>query len=224
MSQSKPIQKRIMIVDDHPIMRYGLAQLINAEEDLEICCEAGSAREALARLDVADMLPDLMLVDIALPDRNGLELIKDVHAAFEPVACLAISMHDEELYAERVLRAGGRGYIMKEEAPGNLVKAIHTVIAGGAFLSDKMSAKMLEIIANGGKPATQQIDRLSDRELEVFQLIGEGKGSREIAGQLNISMRTVDAHRAHIKEKLGLRDATELTHRAIQWVETGEVT
>jgi DNA-binding NarL/FixJ family response regulator len=221
MSQSKLRKKVIMIVDDHPIMRYGLARLIDAEEDLEICCEAGSACEALAHLERADPLPDLMLVDIALPDRSGLELIKDVRAAFEPVACLAISMHDEELYAERVLRAGGRGYIMKEEAPGKLIKAIHQVIAGGAFLSEKMSARVVEMMAGGGKSGSS-VERLSDRELEVFQLIGEGKGSREIAGQLNISMRTVDAHRAHIKEKLGLRDATELMHRAVQWVETGE--
>ena len=214
-----PASKRILIVDDHPIMRFGLARLIEAEPDLEVPWEAGTAREALGHIERER--PDLVLVDMALPDRNGLELIKDIRAAFEGVQCLAISMHDEELYAERVLRAGGRGYVMKEEAPGNLIQAIRRVQAGGIFLSGKMEARIVNLFA-GGEKSGSPVERLSDRELEVFRLLGEGHGTREIAGKLGISVRTIDAHRAHIKEKLGLRDAIDLMHQAVRWVETGE--
>ena len=215
-----PMPKRILIVDDHPIMRLGLSRLIEAEPDLEVVAEAGTAREALAHLEASPL--DLVLVDMTLPDRSGLELIKDIRAAFEGIPCLAISMHDEELYAERVLRAGGRGYVMKEEAPGKLIQAIRRVMDGGVFLSGKMEARIVEIFA-GGDTSGSPVDRLSDRELEVFRLLGEGHGTREIAGKLGISVRTIDAHRAHIKEKLGLRDATELVHQAVRWVETGEL-
>lgn len=209
-----------MIVDDHPIMRLGLAKLIEAESDLEVTWEAGTAREALSYLEEAT--PDLALIDMTLPDRNGLELIKDIRAAFGGVQCLAISMHDEELYAERVLRAGGRGYVMKEEAPGKLIQAIRRVMDGGIFLSEKMETRIVELFA-GGEKGGSPVDRLSDRELEVFRFLGEGLGTREIAGKLGISVRTIDAHRAHIKEKLDLKDATELVHQAIRWVETGEI-
>ena len=216
---SSTTHRQILIVDDHPIMRLGLAKLIEAEPDLEVAWEAGTAREALVHLENAT--PDLVLVDMTLPDRGGLELIKDIRAAFEGVQCLAISMHDEELYAERVLRAGGRGYVMKEEAPGKLIQAIRRVMDGGVFLSEKMEARIVELFA-GGEKGGSPVDRLSDRELEVFRLLGEGFGTREIAGKLGISVRTIDAHRAHIKEKLGLKDATELVHQAVRWVETGE--
>ncbi|MCB1077923.1 MAG: response regulator transcription factor [Verrucomicrobiae bacterium] len=220
MSDKIPHPKRILIVDDHPIMRFGLARLIDEEPDLSVPWEAGTAREALTLLE--QDRPDLVLIDMALPDRNGLELIKDIRAAFEGVQCLAISMHDEELYAERVLRAGGRGYVMKEEAPGKLIQAIRRVLDGGVFLSGKMEARIVELFA-GGEKSGSPVERLSDRELEVFRLLGEGHGTREIAGKLGISIRTIDAHRAHIKEKLGLRDATELVHQAVRWVETGQM-
>lgn len=213
-------RKRIQIVDDHPIMRFGLARLVENEPDLRVAWEAGTAREALAQMEQEK--PDIVLVDMTLPDRSGLELIKDIRAAFEGVHCLAISMHDEELYAERVLRAGGRGYVMKEEAPGKLIQAIRRVLAGGVFLSGKMEARIVDLFANGARSGSP-VERLSDRELEVFRLFGEGHGSREIAGKLGISVRTIDAHRAHIKEKLGLRDATELMHQAVRWVETGQI-
>jgi DNA-binding NarL/FixJ family response regulator len=219
-SSTAPTPKRILIVDDHPIMRYGLARLVDAEPDLQVAWEAGTAREALVHLEKER--PDLVLVDMTLPDRSGLELIKDIRAAFEGIQCLAISMHDEELYAERVLRAGGRGYVMKEEAPGKLIQAIRRVMAGGVFLSEKMETRIVELFANGEKGGSP-VDRLSDRELEVFRLLGEGFGTREVAGKLGISIRTIDAHRAHIKEKLGLRDATELVHQAVRWVETGQI-
>lgn len=217
---SDPAPKRILIVDDHPIMRFGLARLVESEPDLRVSHEAGTAREALAYLETEK--PDLVLVDMTLPDRSGLELIKDIRAAFEGVLCLAISMHDEELYAERVLRAGGRGYVMKEEAPDKLIQAIRRVMSGGVFLSEKMEARVVELFAGGGRGGSP-VDRLSDRELEVFQLLGQGHGTREIAGKLSVSVRTIDAHRAHIKEKLGLRDATELVHQAVRWVESGEM-
>lgn len=220
MSDSEAPPKRILIVDDHPIMRFGLARLVDAESDLKVIQEAGTAREALAHLE--EEKPDLVLVDMTLPDRSGLELIKDIRAAFEDIKCIAISMHDEELYAERVLRAGGRGYVMKEEAPDKLIEAIHRVLAGGVFLSEKMEARVVELFAGGGRGGTP-VDRLSDRELEVFRLLGEGNGTREIAGKLGVSIRTIDAHRAHIKEKLALRDATELVHQAVRWVETGQI-
>lgn len=212
---------RIFLVDDHPVMRFGLAALIGAEDDLEICGEAGSAAEALEAF--AKDQPDLAIVDITLPDKNGLELIKDLRALHEKLRVLVVSMHDENLYAERVLRAGARGYVMKEEAPGELIGAIRQVLKGGVFVSDRISARIVQQFASGGAGGGLAIDRLTDRELEVFRLIGEGSGSREIAGQLNISVRTVDAHRAHIKEKLDLKDGTELVHRAVRWVETGEL-
>ena len=220
MSESDASPKRILIVDDHPIMRLGLTRLVEAEPDLEVVHEAGTAREALAHLEKEK--PDLVLVDMTLPDRSGLELIKDIRAAFEGVQCLAISMHDEELYAERVLRAGGRGYVMKEEAPDKLIQAIRRVMSGGVFLSEKMEARVVELFAGGGRGGSP-VDRLSDRELEVFRLLGQGHGTREVAGKLGVSVRTIDAHRAHIKDKLGLRDATELVHQAVRWVETGQI-
>ena len=172
MSDSAP--RQILIVDDHPIMRLGLAKLIDAEPDLEVAWEAGTAREALVHLETST--PDLVLVDMTLPDRSGLELIKDIRAAFDGIQCLAISMHDEELYAERVLRAGGRGYVMKEEAPGKLIQAIRRVMDGGVFLSEKMEARIVELFA-GGEKGGSPVDRLSDRELEVFRLLGEGFGT-----------------------------------------------
>ena len=209
---------RILVVDDHPIMRFGITQLIRAEADLDIIAEAGTAAEALQILEENSV--DLALVDLSLPDRNGLELIKDIRAMYPDVHCLVVSMHDESLYAERVLRSGGRGYLRKVEAAKNLVSAIRQVLAGGIFVSAEISARIMESLAGGGSPGTSPVDCLSDRELEVFRLLGEGNGSRDVAGKLGISVRTVDAHRAHIKEKLGLKDATELVHQAVRWVES----
>ncbi|MEZ5302266.1 MAG: response regulator transcription factor [Verrucomicrobiales bacterium] len=212
---------RIFIVDDHPISRMGLAQLLRLEQDIEVCGEAGSAREALDR--IGESKPDLALIDITLPDKSGLELIKDIAAMYPKVLTLVLSMHDEQLYAERVLRAGGRGYIMKEAAPEHLSRAIRRVLAGDIYVSDAMSMRLLKLFTGKGPERTpaSPLERLSDREMEVFQLIGHGKASREIAEQLCISIRTIDAHRAHIKEKLGLKDATELVRYAVRWVETG---
>ena len=208
----------LFIVDDHPVMRMGLSCLIGAADDLRVIGEAGSAEEAIEKLKAIEA-PDLILVDISLPDKNGLDLLKDLKTVCPEAMPLVISSHDEEVYAERVLRAGGRGYVMKDRAPDQLVKAVRLVLAGGIFLSDSMTAQMMEVFASGGASGSS-ISALTDRELEVYRLIGEGRVSREIAAQLGISVRTIDAHRTHIKDKLGLRDAAELAYEAIRWMES----
>ena len=218
MATRKPARKRVLVVDDHPMMRQGLAQLINSEADLIVCCEANNAAQALDL--VSGNKPDLVLADISLPDKNGLELIKDLRAINPEILILVVSMHDESLYAERVLRAGARGYVMKQEGGKKLLQAIRMVLTGQIYVSEKMSAKILEIFSGrrskiGGSP----VERLSDREFEVFQLIGEGKGTRDIAGHLHLSVKTVEVHRANIKEKLSLRSATDLVHYAVRWIE-----
>ena len=208
----------IVIVDDHPVMRMGLKHLISSAEGLTVTGEAGTCAEALSLFEDCQDI-DLAIIDVSLPDRSGLELLKDLRAIHTDLKCLVISSHDEEVYAERVLRAGGRGYVMKDRAPEQLVEAIQKVLAGGIFLSPKMTAQMMETFAGGGNSGST-VSALSDRELEVFRAIGEGKSSREVAGELGISIRTVDAHRTHIKDKLELKDAAELSYQAIRWVES----
>ncbi|MHB8519478.1 MAG: response regulator [Limisphaerales bacterium] len=210
---------RVLIIDDHPIMRQGLAQLIGLEPDLTVCCEAENGRQAMAALEAT--VPDLVLLDISLPDKNGLELIKDIQALHPGLAVLVISMHDESLYAERVLRAGGRGYIMKQEGGMKLMQAIRQVLSGQIYVSEKMSVKILEIFSGRrARTGTSPIEQLTDREFEVFQLIGQGRGTREIAQQLHLSPKTVEVHRANIKEKTQIKTATELIRFAVRWVET----
>jgi DNA-binding NarL/FixJ family response regulator len=212
-------KKRILIVDDHPMMRQGLAQLIDNEVDLKVCGEADTAGQAL--IVVSSQKPDLVLADISLPDKNGLELIKDLQAMHPGLPVLVVSMHDESLYAERVLRAGGRGYIMKQEGGKKLMEAIRQVLGGQIYVSEKMSAKILEIFS-GRRPqaANSPLERLSDREFEVFQLIGQGKTTREIADHLHLSVKTVEVHRANIRQKLKLASGTDVVHQAIRWVES----
>ncbi len=217
MPQTRTV--RILIVDDHPIVRYGLKQLISSEPDLEVFCEAGSAAEGVRAIEDAE--PDLLIADINLPDKNGLEMVKDLKPRFPNLKVLIVSMYDEGLYAERALRAGARGYIMKEAAAVKLIEGIRAVLGGRIFLSAEISSRIVEAFANQAGDNRSQMERLSDRELEVFRLIGEGKGSRAVAELLNVSVRTVDAHRAHIKEKLGLADGNELVRNAVRWVETG---
>jgi DNA-binding NarL/FixJ family response regulator len=215
----KKNKKRVLLVDDHPIMRHGLAQLIRAEADLEVCGEGGSAAEGLAL--VGSLKPDLVVADLTLPDKHGLEFIKDVQSMYPGTLMLVLSMHDESLYAERVLRAGARGYVMKETAADMLVLAARRVLDGGIYLSDKMSSLMLEMMAGQRKPVSSSaLDRLTDRELEVLQLIGQGRATRHIAEQLHVSVRTVDAHRANIKEKLQLADGATLVRYAVRWMDT----
>ncbi len=210
--------KRILIVDDHPMMRQGLAQLIAAERDLVVCCEADTARQAFER--ISRDKPDLALVDISLPDKNGLELIKDVRAIHPDLPVLVVSMHDESLYAERVLRAGGRGYVMKQEGGKVLMQAIRQVLAGQIYVSDKMSARILEVFSGGHRESgAARLGRLTDREFEVFQLIGHGRSTREIAEHLHLSVKTVEVHRANIKKKLRIKTATDLVRYAVRAAE-----
>jgi DNA-binding NarL/FixJ family response regulator len=212
-----PSCNRILIVDDHPMMREGLRTLISREHDLVVCGEAETAAQALDA--VANLKPDLVLVDIALPGPNGIELIKDICVLQHVVLILVISMHEESLHAERVLRAGARGYIMKQESGPTMMQAIRQVLAGRIYLSDKMSARILENVV-GQRTKASPIERLSDREWEVFQLIGRGKSTVQIADELHLSTKTVEAHRARVKEKLDLQTMTELISFASRWVET----
>jgi len=212
-------RKRILLVDDHPMMRAGLAQLINKQADIEVGSEAGTPAEAMSALSASNS--DLLLTDLTMPGRSGLEFIRDIHALHPDLPILVVSMHDELLHAERVLRAGARGYIMKEAGGAKLLAAIRQVLNGQVYVSEKMSATLLDKLS-GRKPrgSSSPIEKLSDREFEIFQLIGQGRSTRDIAKQLHLSPKTVDVHRGHLKEKLELKDATSLVRHAVRWVET----
>ena len=213
--------KHLLIVDDHPFLREGLRRLIDGESDLTVCGVAGGVQEALALIE--STTPDLVITDLSLPGRNGLELIKDLAAAHPGIPVIVLSVHDEMIYAERVLRAGGRGYLMKDTPPERMLEAVRTVLAGGVFASRTVTDHLLHSLSTTktqGKPSFP-LERLTDREMEVFEWIGRAKSNHEIATLLGISPRTLDAHRAHIREKLGLGDGGELTRHAIRWVEVG---
>ena len=210
---------RVLIVDDHPIVRQGLAQLLEQEEDLTVCGEASCAQSALEAIEQLE--PSIVIVDILLKDVNGFELIKMIKSRFGKIPVLVMSMHDESLYAERSLRAGARGYIMKEEATDKMLTAVRKVMDGEIYLSDRMVSRILHRLAEGKDEAESPLNRLSDRELEVFQLLGEGTPTRQIAERLNVSVKTVESYRAHIKEKLELASSTELIKQAVQWVQLG---
>ena len=214
---SEPV-KRVVLVDDHPIMRHGLAQLIRMESGLDVCGEAGSAREGLEV--IGKLKPDLAVIDLTLPDKNGLELVKDIRAMHPATVCLVLSMHDEAIYGERSLRAGARGYVMKEEAADHLVTAIHKVLTGGLYVSETLNARMLEQMTAPTRSNAAGIDSLTDRELDILELIGKGVATKNIATQLSISARTVEAHRAHVKEKLSITDGAALVRYAVQWMES----
>lgn len=216
-------RRKILLVDDHPMTRAGLAQLINKQPDLVVCCEASNASEAFK--NISKLRPDMILTDISMPGRSGIEFIKDVLALYAGLPILVISMHDELIYAERALRAGARGYIMKEAGGEKLLAAMRRVLSGQVYVTERMSASLLDALT-GRHPrgSRSPIGKLSDREFEIFQLIGEGKNSRDIARQLHLSPKTVDVHRAHIKVKLDLKDATSLVRHAVRWVETQDAT
>jgi len=210
-----PTVHKIFIVDDHPVLREGLAQLIDQQKDISICGQFEDGSTAFE--SIATLKPDLALVDISLKGSNGIELLKNIKTNYPKLLVLVLSMHDESLYAERALRAGAAGYIMKQEATEKVLEAIRKVLAGQIYLSEKISTKLMHQLVSGHTPGNGSLmDRLSDRELEVFGLIGQGRGTRQIAEQLHLSVKTIESHRAHIKEKLNLNNATELVHRAIQ--------
>lgn len=218
-SQHKGHGKRIVLVDDHPIVRNGLAVLLSHERDLTVSGQAASAAEALAIL--AKSVPDLIVVDISIAGTNGIELTKILRERYPSLPALILSMHDEDVYAERALRAGAKGYVMKQESPDVVLKAVRVVLQGGVHVSERISTRLLSGLASAAEGELPRIgvERLSDRELEVFELIGRGLSTRQISDNLKVSVKTAESHRANIKRKLKLRSSSELAHRAIRWVE-----
>jgi len=211
--------RKVFLIDDHPIVRQGLTHLVNQERDLQVCGTAAEAREALQGVEQAR--PDVAVVDITLGRSCGLDLVRDLHARYPDLPILVLSMHDETLFAERALRAGARGYIMKKEATQDVVEAIRRVLDGALYVSEAMAARMVHGFITGHSPSgASPIGRLTDRELQVFQCIGRGMTTREIAQSLHLSVKTIESHRAHIKEKLGLKTTTELLVHAIQRAQT----
>ncbi len=213
-------RKRILIVEDHPIFRLGLAELINQEKDLFVC---GEAEDVSGALDVLPRLtPDMVIVDISLKGRDGIELIKEITRRCKALPVLVLSMHDESLYAERALAAGARGYIMKQEASVSIVKAIRDVLAGRIYAGEAILAAILTRYAGRSQPqektAAQQVERLTDRELEVLRLLGRGLATREIADRLRLSVKTIGTYRERIKEKLNLKHGAELIRFAVHWL------
>ena len=215
-------KKRIFLVDDHAILRQGLANVLNQQPHLTVCGEASDPTEALAAID--RLQPDLALIDVSLRMRDGLELLKDLRARQPRLLTLVLSMHDEGLYAERALRAGARGYVMKLEKIERLLLAINRVLSGAIYVSDQVAAQAVRRLADGATHEPEEkpdayVERLTDRELQVFRLIGQGLGTRLIADTLHLSRKTIESHREHIKAKLGLENGSELIQRAIQWAQ-----
>jgi len=210
-------KSRIFLVDDHPIVRQGLVQLINEEPDLVVCGEASEASQALEALPT--LKPDLAVVDLSLADTDGVSLIKNLRLQAHRTPILVLSMHKESLYAERVLRAGGKGYLMKREPPELVVVAIRKILKGEIYLSEQMSSQLLEQFTDRPvRTAVSAMQSLSDRELAIFELIGSGHATRQIADALHLSIKTIESYREHIKEKLSLQNATELVQHAFEWV------
>jgi DNA-binding NarL/FixJ family response regulator len=214
-SQGMPRTSRVFLVDDHPIVRQGLAMMIDAEDDLKVCGQGEEAHTALQA--IVECKPDILIVDISLNGPDGLELVKHVRTVFAELPILVLSMHDEATYAERALRARANGYIMKQEATEKVLVAIRRILNGEIYLSDRMANKVLQQYMGGSPAGQSRIRDLSDRELEVFRLIGDGHGTRQIADELHLSVKTVETYQAHIKEKLLLRTGRELVQQAIFW-------
>jgi DNA-binding NarL/FixJ family response regulator len=215
-AQATGVKRRVFVVDDQPIVRQGLALLIDQEPDLEVCGEAEEAETALSAITASR--PDVLLLDISLPGPDGIELLKTIRATDPTLPVLVLSMHDESVYAERALRAGANGYIMKQEATENVLVALRRILRQEMYVSDRVASAMLRQLATDtAKPGQAPIERLSDRELEVFRLIGEGHGTRRIAEELHLSVKTVESYQAHIKAKLALHSSRDLMQRAIEW-------
>ena len=221
MKSTKSISRRktrILVADDHPLFREGLVQLINREHDLCCCGETDSV--AATYKAVGTLKPDLLVMDLRMGDGDGLELIKALKTHFPDLPVLVLSQHDETLYAERALRAGARGYVMKEEATEEVLNAMRTILKGELYVSRKMSVVVLKkLVGSPSATSGRQIERLSDRELQVFQMLGSGMSTRQVAAQLHLSFKTVETHRENIKHKLGLRDSAELVRHAAHWVQ-----
>ena len=211
-------KSRVFLVDDHPMTREGLVAIINRQNDLEVCGEASNPEDALSELSQSK--PNLMVTDMTMPGRNGIEFLKDVRAMLPELPVLVLSMHDELLYAERALRSGARGYLMKDAGSAKVLEVIRLVLNGQPYVSPLMTARLLDAVA-GGRPrgSKSAIEKLSDREFEVFQMLGTGKRTKEIATTLQLSPRTVEVHRRRIRDKLQFKDGTSLLHHAVRWVE-----
>src|SRR6266567_2432542 len=222
MAQAKPIQAkenctRVLLVDDHAVVRYGIAQLINREPDLMVCGEEEDAAKALTA--IGKLKPDLVIADISLKDSSGLELMRNIKAQSSGLPVLVVSAHDETIYAEIAFRAGALGYLMKEEALEKIITAIRRVLSGAIYVSDNLGAKMLQQQVRGQKDINESpVKTLSDREMEVFQLIGRWKKTKEIAQELHLSIKTIEYYREQIKRKLNLKSASELAQHATSWV------
>jgi len=206
---------RVLVVDDHPIVRQGLTLLIDGERDLTVCGEAEEAQGAMQQIPVCR--PDILIVDISLNGPDGLELLKGIRLSYPNLPVLILSMHDESIYAERALRAGANGYIMKQEATEKVLVALRRILNREIYVSERIANKMLKHYIGGAAGTHSPMADLTDRELEVFRLIGEGHGTRQIAEELHLSVKTVESYQAHIKEKLSLHNARQLVQHAIQW-------
>jgi DNA-binding NarL/FixJ family response regulator len=217
-STSSAKKTKVLLVDDHPVLRRGVAEIINGEYDLEVCGEASTLADAYSA--VGKLKPDLMIIDISLDGNNGIELMKELSNRWPTLPLLAYSMHDEQIYAERALRAGAKGYVMKQHPPETLIEAIRQILKGKIFLSEQMSDRLLGKLVGAGVSATPSqspIEKLSDRELEVLQLIGKGMTTSQIADKLCLSVKTIETYREHLKQKLNLQSGPELTRYAIEW-------
>ena len=206
---------KVFLIDDHPIMRQGLALFIDREPDLMVCGEADGATSALQA--IREAAPDFVVLDISLDGPDGLELLKTLRVRYPNLPVLVLSMHDEAVYAERALRAGANGYIMKQEATDRVLTAIRHILSGDVYLSDRLTKRMLLQFVNGSVSPRDPLAKLSDRELEVYRLIGAGHSTRQIADELHVSTKTIESYQAHIKEKLALRNARELVQHAVEW-------
>ena len=224
ISASKPVtgRSRVFIVDDHPLVREGLTNLMNGQDDLIVCGEAKNSAQAID--GIMKTRPDVALIDISLENESGLELVKQLAAQFPQVALIVLSMHDEGLYAERALRAGARGYVMKHETSSSVLASIRQVLEGGVYISERIINRMATRFTSAGEPVLRSpVERLSNRELEIFRLLGQGRTTSQIAEDLHLSLKTVQAYCARAKEKFGVTSLTELLRAAIQWHEASHV-
>lgn len=215
-TDNKKSKKKVLVVDDHPIVRQGLAQLINQESDFMVCGDAGDIPHALKAIE--DCRPDIIIVDISLGHTSGIRLIEDLSHNYPDLAVLALSMHDESIYAERCLKAGAKGYIMKQEPPEKVISALRKILEGDIYISDKLGTKLLhKFVTKKADASGSPVELLSNRELEVFQLVGQGLKTRKIAEELNLSIKTVETYIDHIKKKMNFDDSRDLFLHAVQW-------